>query len=178
MIANRQSESEIKHGIWTGEAPMTDECIILTENGIQKAKSLHHVTLKEKFLISSRISLERRGREFVVSDRDAPGPAAVPDRDLTRKHVRCDREEHWLMRKRARVRERSEQELDCKNDRGAPTANSGDAAGTVTITILQSYCADARTDTKRSERADGFTDANGSTGTMRHYQMKCPRDRW
>ena len=31
---------------------MTDECIILTENGIQKAKSLHHVTLKEKFLIS------------------------------------------------------------------------------------------------------------------------------
>ena len=31
---------------------MTDECIILTENGIQKAKSLHHLTLKEKFLIS------------------------------------------------------------------------------------------------------------------------------
>ena len=32
------------HGIWIGEAPMTDECIILTENGIQKAKSLHRVT--------------------------------------------------------------------------------------------------------------------------------------
>ena len=40
------------HGIWIGEAPMTDECIILTENGVQKAKSLHRVTTKEKFLIS------------------------------------------------------------------------------------------------------------------------------
>ena len=38
--------------------------------------------------------------------------AAVRDRNLTRKHVGCDREERWLMRKRARVRERSEQELD------------------------------------------------------------------
>ena len=38
--------------------------------------------------------------------------AAMPDRNLTRKHVGCDREKHWLMRKRARVRERSEQELD------------------------------------------------------------------
>ena len=36
----------------------------------------------------------------------------MPDRDLTRKHVGYDREEHWLMRKKARVRERSEQELD------------------------------------------------------------------
>ena len=50
--ANRQSESEMGHGIWIGEAPMTDECIVLTENGIQKAKSLHRVTTKEKFLIS------------------------------------------------------------------------------------------------------------------------------
>ena len=50
---------------------MTDECIVLTENGVQKAKSLYRVTPKEKFLISeleksSRISLERRGREFEV----------------------------------------------------------------------------------------------------------------
>ena len=37
------------HGIWIVEAPMTDEYIILKENGIQKAKLLHHVTLKEKF---------------------------------------------------------------------------------------------------------------------------------
>ena len=29
------------HGIWNGEAPMTDECIILTKNEAQKAKSLH-----------------------------------------------------------------------------------------------------------------------------------------
>ena len=31
---------------------MTDECINLTENGVQKAKSLHHETLKKKFLIN------------------------------------------------------------------------------------------------------------------------------
>ena len=40
------------HAFWVGEAPMTDECIILTESGIQKAKSLHRVIPKEKFLIS------------------------------------------------------------------------------------------------------------------------------
>ena len=27
------------HGIWIGEAPMTDECIMPSENGVQKAKS-------------------------------------------------------------------------------------------------------------------------------------------
>ena len=43
---------------------MTDECIILTENGNQKAKSLHHVTPKEKFLISE---LEE-AREFSWND--------------------------------------------------------------------------------------------------------------
>ena len=42
------------NGIWVGAAPMTVECIILTENGIQKAKSLHRVTPKEKFLVSWR----------------------------------------------------------------------------------------------------------------------------
>ena len=52
------------HGIWIGEAPMTDECIIPTENGIQKAKSLHRVTPKEKFLISE---LEK-AREFPWND--------------------------------------------------------------------------------------------------------------
>ena len=31
---------------------MTDECIVLTENGVEKAKSLHRVTPKEKFLIN------------------------------------------------------------------------------------------------------------------------------
>ena len=50
--------------IWIGEAPMTDECIILTENGIQRAKSLHRVTPKEKFLISE---LEK-AREFPWND--------------------------------------------------------------------------------------------------------------
>ena len=58
------------HGIWVGEAPMTDERIVLTENEVQKAKSLHHVTSKEKFLISE---LEK-AREFSWNDvADAPG---------------------------------------------------------------------------------------------------------
>ena len=127
------------HGIWIGEAPMTDECIVLTENGVQKAKSLHRVTPKEKFLISDlekarespwndaaenlKSAIERHqgqdssGRRRMrltieIVMRIGGTPAAVPDRDLTRKHVGCDREEQWLMRKKARVRERSEQELD------------------------------------------------------------------
>ena len=52
------------HGICVGEAPMTNECIILTENEILKAKSLHRVTPKEKFLISE---LEK-AREFPWHD--------------------------------------------------------------------------------------------------------------
>ena len=36
------------HGIWIGEVPMTDECIVLTESEVQKAK-LYRVTHKEKF---------------------------------------------------------------------------------------------------------------------------------
>ena len=52
------------HGIWVGEASMTDECIALTENGVQKAKSLHHVTLEEKFLIGEL----GKAREFPWND--------------------------------------------------------------------------------------------------------------
>ena len=52
------------HGIWVGEAPMTDECIILTENEAQKVKSLHRVTPKEKFLVGE---LEK-AREFPWHD--------------------------------------------------------------------------------------------------------------
>ena len=48
------------HGIFVVGAPMTDECIILTE----KAKSLHRVTPKEKFLFSE---LEK-AREFPGHD--------------------------------------------------------------------------------------------------------------
>ena len=40
------------HGIWVGKAPMTDEHIILTENGFQKARSLHRVPPEERFVIS------------------------------------------------------------------------------------------------------------------------------
>ena len=40
------------HGIWVGEAPVTDEHIIPKENGVQKVRSLHRVPPKERFVIS------------------------------------------------------------------------------------------------------------------------------
>ena len=40
-------------GIWVGKAPMTDEHIILTENGIQTARLLHRVPPEERFVISA-----------------------------------------------------------------------------------------------------------------------------
>ena len=40
------------HGIWVGKAPMTDEHNILTESGVQKARSLHRVPPEERFVIS------------------------------------------------------------------------------------------------------------------------------
>ena len=64
------------HGIWIGEAPMTDECIIPTENGVQKAKSLHRVTPKEKFLISE---LEK-AREFPWNDVAENSKSAIETR--------------------------------------------------------------------------------------------------
>ena len=40
------------HGVWVGKAPMTDEYIILTESGVQTARSSHRVPLEERFVIS------------------------------------------------------------------------------------------------------------------------------
>ena len=40
------------HEIWVGKGPLTDEQIILTENGVQKERSLHRVPLEERFVIS------------------------------------------------------------------------------------------------------------------------------
>ena len=40
------------HGIWVVKAPMTGDHIIVTENGVQKARSLHRVPLEERFVIS------------------------------------------------------------------------------------------------------------------------------
>ena len=39
------------HGIWIGKAPMTDEHIVLAENGVQKARSLQRVPPEERFVI-------------------------------------------------------------------------------------------------------------------------------
>ena len=55
---------------------MTDECIIPSEKGIQKAKSLHRVTPKEKFLISE---LEK-AREFPWNDVAENSKSAIETR--------------------------------------------------------------------------------------------------
>ena len=71
------------HGIWVGKAPMTDEHIILTENGVQKARSLHRVPPEERFVISesveesARTSLERQGGKLESDDCDATGPRPI-----------------------------------------------------------------------------------------------------
>ena len=47
------------HGILVGKAPMTDEQIILTESGVQKARSLHRVPPEERFVISELKKVRR-----------------------------------------------------------------------------------------------------------------------
>ena len=187
------------HGIWIGEAPTTDECIIPSERGSRKRNRLHRVTTKEKFLTSEL----KKAREYPwnnVSENLKSAIETRQDQDSSG-HRRMHRQTIEIVMRigatpgcsgcagsrshmeACRVRSRrtladaketkssrafeSRSRINCKNDRGAPTAYSGDASATVTITIFPPYCADARTDTKRSERADGFTDANGSTGTQR-----------
>ena len=76
--ANRQSRPEMGHGIWVGKAPMTDEHTIHTENGVQKARSLHLVPPEERFVISeSKTSLERQGGKLESDDCDATGPRPI-----------------------------------------------------------------------------------------------------
>ena len=48
------------HGIWVGKSPMTDEHVILTENGVQKARSLHPVPLEERFVIEDFLGMAGR----------------------------------------------------------------------------------------------------------------------
>ena len=131
---------------------MTDECIIPSENGVQKAKSLHCVTPKEKFLVS----LLEKAPEFPSNDVAENLMSAIEthqDHGSSRhRRMRLTIEVVMRIGADAKESENSRGWVDCESDRGAPTANSGDAAGT---------------DTKHSERADGFTDGNGSTGTQR-----------
>ena len=70
------------HGIWVDKAPMTDEHIILTENGVQKARSLHRVPPEERFVISelkknARTSLERQGGKLESDDCDSTVPRPI-----------------------------------------------------------------------------------------------------
>ena len=70
------------HGMWVGKAPMTDEHIILTENGVQKneivapratGRKIRDQRVKE----SARTSLERQGGKLESDDCDATGPRPI-----------------------------------------------------------------------------------------------------
>ena len=67
------------HGIWVGKAPMADEHIILTGNGVQKARSLHRVPPEERFVISELKKVRGflwnwQGGKLESDDRDETGP--------------------------------------------------------------------------------------------------------
>ena len=202
---NRQSELDMGPWNLVGEAPMTDECVVLTENGVQKAKSLHRVTPKEKFLITE---LEK-AREFPWNDvaenlksatethlDQGPGSwwgleqhlDAVPDRDFTRKHVGCDREEHWLTRKKAGMRHRSEQELD-RLQKWQWSSNSQQRWCSRNhhhhhLLVLPRRCKNRHKTFRASRRIHRWkwehrtAESKGKRDWMRGYHVKCARDRW
>ena len=128
------------HGILVGKAPMTDEHIILKENGVQKARSLHRVPPEERFVISELKKvrgLPWNGRaenlkativtqqdqgpsghrrvylttKVVVRHGASPGcSGCVGLGPQTEKHVECDWKRRWLTRERVQVQ--SERESD------------------------------------------------------------------
>ena len=188
------------HGILIGETPLTDECIVLTENGVQQAKSLNRVTPKEKFLISE---LEK-AREFPWNDVAEILKSTIEtrqDQDSSG-HRRMRLTIEIVMRigatpgcsgcagsrshtEACRVRSRrtlaNAKESESSRTVGAGVGSiakitvelqqstGGDAAGTVTITIFQSYCADARTDTKhQNEQMDSLMEM----GTQEHREQR------
>ena len=184
------------HGIWIGEAPMTDECISLSENGVQKAKSLHRVTTKEKFLISE---LEK-AREFPWNDVAENLKSAIEtrqDQDSSG-HRRTHLTIKFVMwvgatpvwsgcagsrshTEACRVRSRRTLADAKENESSRAVAGIGSIAK-MTVELQQptavmqqepspssSFSPSAPTQEptqKHSERADGFTDGNGSTGTQ------------
>ena len=181
------------HGIWIGEAPMTDECIILSENGVQKAKSLHRVTPKEKLLISE---LEK-AREFPWNDVAENSKSAIETRQdqgsSGHRRMRLTIEiamrigatpgcsgcaglrsqtEACRMRSRRTVADAKENE----SSRAVGAGVGSIAKMTVQLqqptAVIQQGPSPSPSSSPTapmqeptlSERADGFTDGNGSTG--------------
>ena len=127
--ANGQSGSEM--GPWNlGWQGANDRR--LTDNVVQKARSLHRVPLEVRFVISelkksARVSLERQGGELESDDCDATGPRFIwtstcelddKGRRLAwcnawlqwrfrfgtaHKRVGCDWKRHWLTRERVQL---------------------------------------------------------------------------
>ena len=188
------------NGIWVGKAPMTDEHIILTENGVQKARSLHRVPLEERFVISELKKVRGllwNGRAenlkaTIVTQQDQ-GPSGHRRVYLTtksRSKAFCNAWLQWLCRFGTTHRSMSSasgkgigrrESRSCRNASRAnhrachrvPRISTGGTAG-ASILIIRSCRADAST--KPSERADGFTDGVGTTRTQRAQRSAAKRD--
>ena len=176
---------------------MTDECIVLTENGVQKAKSLHRVTPKEKFLISE---LEKV-REFPWDDVAENLKSAIETRQdqgsyghrrirLTIKIVMrigatpgcsgCAGSRSHTEACRVRSRRTLTDAKENESSRAVGARIGSIAKMTVELqqptAVVQQEPSSSSSSSpsamqeptqKHLERADGFTDGNGSTRTQR-----------
>ena len=147
---NRQSGSEMDHGIWVGKAPMTDEDIILRENGVQKARSLHRVAPEERFL---RVKVGG-GRKLKSDDCDAARSRPVWTStcvfdDQGRSKAWCNAWLQWLCRFGTTHRRLSSaigKGIGRWESRSCRNANAS-------VFIIRSCCADANT-TFQNEQMD------------------------
>ena len=159
------------HGIWVGKAPMTDEKIILTENGVQKSRSLHRVPPEERFVICELKKvrgLPWNGRPEILKativtqqDQDPSG----------HRHVYLTTRVQRLAAVAVSVWDHTQKHRACHR---VPRISTGSTAR-ASVFIIRSCCADANT--KLSERADGFTDGiGGTTRTQRTQRSAAKRD--
>ena len=141
---------------------MTDEDIILRENGVQKARSLHRVAPEERFLRveASRRRVETKKRRIVTQQDRPSGHRRVY---LTTKVAA----KHGAM-------------LGCSGCVGLGPHTD------VCRVRLEKALADGRADpvetpmpacyTNFTERADGFTDGVGTRRTQRTQRIAAKRD--
>ena len=171
-------------------APMTDEHIILTENGLQKARSLHRVPPEERFVISELKKV--RGlpwngkadnlKATIVTQQDQGPPGHRRVYLTTRVVARHGATPGCsgcvaLGPHTEACRVRLEEAL--ADERADPV---GTPVGPIyfrvpagaSVFIIRSCCADANA--KPSERADGFTNGVGTTSTQRTQRSAATRD--
>ena len=182
------------HGIWVGKAPLTDEHIILTEIGVEKARSLHRVPPEERFVISELQKVRglpwhvraENSKATIVTQQDQ-GPSGhrrvCSTTGAVARHG-CNARLRWLcgfgtthrslpsaigkgIGRRMSRSCRSASWTDHWACHRVSRISTGSTAGA-------SVFIDAST--KPSERGDGFTDGIGTTRTQRTQRSAAKRD--